>query len=367
MKTGLLLTLAAAAMMVGCSKENVVDSDINKMDNAIGFGTYKNVSRGNPVDNNTEFLASGSFGVTAFSSVGASAYMGTASKGIKIVPNAGNTAWAYADPADMAFWPAPPTALDFYGYAPYGTAGMPAGMTALVMDKTNGMTFDYTVPAAEADQTDVMFALAKSQTKPVGNIVKMPFKHALTQVLFKIGTATKQLEVEVEANGIQIHNLKGSGTFTLTPMDAASWVIDATPLQTYTVPSAVVTAGYILKTSPLTTYTQVGSADQALMLLPQTFVAKAAQGDGGAFLSVKCKIYQLLADGTKVYLKGSETAYATIEIPISSKRDNTEVWERAKRVTYNILIGKGTLLDAIIFDTTVEQWTDADGGTVVYQ
>ncbi|MEG2492376.1 MAG: fimbrillin family protein, partial [Alistipes sp.] len=82
MKTGLLLTLAAAAMMVGCSKENVVDSDINKMDNAIGFGTYKNVSRGNPVDNNTEFLASGSFGVTAFSSVGASAYMGTASKGI---------------------------------------------------------------------------------------------------------------------------------------------------------------------------------------------------------------------------------------------------------------------------------------------
>ncbi|MEG0789954.1 MAG: hypothetical protein RR432_07130, partial [Alistipes sp.] len=111
----------------------------------------------------------------------------------------------------------------------------------------------------------------------------------------------------------------------------------------------------------------VGSADKALMLLPQTFVAKAAQGDGGAFLSVKCKIYQLLADGTKVYLKGTATSYATIEIPISSKRDNTEVWERAKRVTYNILIGKGTLLDAIIFDTTVEQWTDADGGTVVYQ
>ncbi|MEG1759890.1 MAG: fimbrillin family protein, partial [Alistipes sp.] len=277
----------------------------------------------------------------------------------------GNTAWAYADPADMAFWPAPPTALDFYGYAPYGTAGMPAGMTALVMDKTNGMTFDYTVPAAEADQTDVMFALAKSQTKPVGNIVKMPFKHALTQVLFKIGTATKQLEVEVEANGIQIHNLKGSGTFTLTPADVASWTLAATPLQTYTVSSAVVTAGYILKTT-LTTYTQVGFADQALMLLPQTFEAKtSAMGNTGAFISLNCKIYQLLADGvTKVYLKGSATAYETLDIPISSKKEQVEVWARSNKVTYNILIGDGTLLDPISFETTVEDWQPAEGGTI---
>ncbi|MEG0808539.1 MAG: fimbrillin family protein, partial [Alistipes sp.] len=156
MKRSLLFALAAAALIVGCSKESEVDSTVNQMDNAIGFGTYKNVTKGNPVDDNVEFLKSGTFGVTAFISTGTSPYMGTAAKGIKISPNAGNSAWAYADPAEMAFWPTAGETLDFYGYAPYGTAGMPAGMTALAMDKTNGMTFKYTVPVAEADQTDVM-------------------------------------------------------------------------------------------------------------------------------------------------------------------------------------------------------------------
>ncbi|MEG2492158.1 MAG: hypothetical protein RSA67_06365, partial [Alistipes sp.] len=153
--------------------------------------------------------------------------------------------------------------------------------------------------------------------------------------------------------------------FTLTPMDVENWVIDATPLQTYTVPSAMVTAGYIQETA-LTTYTQVGSVDQALMLLPQTFEAKTAGlGNTGAFISLNCKIYQLLADGvTKVYLKGSETAYAMLEIPISSKNEQVEVWKRSNKVTYNILIGDGTLLDPISFETTVEDWNPAEGGTI---
>ena len=39
--------LIAAAMISGCTKNDVVDSEINKDSNLIGFSTYKNISRGN--------------------------------------------------------------------------------------------------------------------------------------------------------------------------------------------------------------------------------------------------------------------------------------------------------------------------------
>ena len=67
MKKNLLYALTAVAMLTGCAKSDVVDSEINKESNQIGFSTYKNISRGNPVDDNTEFLKNGyAFGVTAF-------------------------------------------------------------------------------------------------------------------------------------------------------------------------------------------------------------------------------------------------------------------------------------------------------------
>ena len=56
MKKNLLYMLTAAAMLAGCAKNDVVDSEINKEGNLIGFSTYKNISRGNPVDDNNEFL-----------------------------------------------------------------------------------------------------------------------------------------------------------------------------------------------------------------------------------------------------------------------------------------------------------------------
>ena len=50
MKKNLLYMLTAAAMLAGCAKNDVVDSEINKEGNLIGFSTYKNISRGNPVE-----------------------------------------------------------------------------------------------------------------------------------------------------------------------------------------------------------------------------------------------------------------------------------------------------------------------------
>ena len=225
--------LTAAAMLAGCAKNDVVDSEINKEGNLIGFSTYKNISRGNPVDNNDEFLTDGNaFGVTAFIKINAvlneNPYMGKTNEGIKIVSD--GTKWTYAQANDQAYWPVNDgESLDFYAYSPYGNEAITAKTFA-----TTGLTLNYTVPADEAQQVDLMYAVATNQTKPTDkNSVTMPFKHALTQVHFAIGTSATNLFVDVEENGIQIHNLKNTGTFASS---IETWTLNSAATRLHPLP-----------------------------------------------------------------------------------------------------------------------------------
>ena len=359
MKKNLLYMLTAAAMLAGCAKNDVVDSEINKEGNLIGFSTYKNISRGNPVDDNNEFLTQdNAFGVTAFiktaagETPNASPYMGTTSEGIKIVSD--GTKWTYAQTSDQAYWPVNGELLDFYAYFPYGNAAITAKTFT-----TTGLTLNYTVSDEEANQVDLMYAVAKDQTKPTDkNSVTMPFKHALTQVHFAIGTSATNLFVDVAKNGIQIHNLKNAGTLTtVTGLETDIWT-NLTGSATYTVTSTAINeAGYV---GDAQTFTTIGTADNALMLLPQTLTANAENVKTGNYLTINCKIYQKLADGiTKIYLHGSENEYAPVQVGISGE------WKRNQKITYNLNIGATAgILDPIEFETTVETWQPVEGGTI---
>ena len=367
MKTNLLLIAVATLMITGCSKESVVDSDVNKATNAIEFTSYTNLAtKSNPVDDNTEFMTAGNaFGVTAFHADFTSPYMGYEDKGASIKSD--GKAWGYVNPSEQAYWPTDSKTLDFYAYFPFGNNAITQGF-----DKATGLTINYTVPALEGNQVDLMFAEAKGVAKAEQvAAVNLPFKHALTQVHFAIATKTDRLKIDVEASGIDINRINSVGEFAAS---TAVWSGLTTPIA-YTVTSDVITAGYEFKDG--TKYAKIGTDDAALMLLPQTFKATTidettgAVGADGSYLTISCKIYQMLADGTtKVYLHGSDGAFADINVPISSKSlvqgVSTEDWERNKKVTYNLLIGAGTAggLDPITFITEVEEWLPADGGVV---
>lgn len=355
MKKNLLYMLTAAAMLAGCAKNDVVDSEINKEGNLIGFSTYKNISRGNPVDDNNEFLTQGNaFGVTAFIKINTvlneNPYMGKMDEGIKIVSDGAK--WTYAQASDQAYWPVNDgESLDFYAYSPYGNEAITAKTFA-----TTGLTLNYTVSAEETNQVDLMYAVATNQTKPDnGNSVTMPFKHALTQVHFAIGTSATNLFVDVEENGIQIHNLKNTGTFaSLTE----TWALNAAALTEYTVTSTAIDgAGYQVKDGAQT-FTPIGNADKALMLLPQILTANADVKTGN-YLTINCRIYQKLADGTRIYLKGNASEYASVTVGISG------TWARNQKITYNLNIGATAgILDPIEFETDVELWDLTEGGTI---
>ncbi|HAC20803.1 MAG TPA: fimbrillin family protein [Porphyromonadaceae bacterium] len=366
MKQKFLSMLLLSAAITGCTSHDVVDTEYNNQANGIRFSAYNGITRGNPVDGNGEFMANGStFGVTAFISTGTGAFMGTTGEGAAIVSN--GTTWGYVNAGDMRYWPTGGQALDFYAYAPYGHTSI----TNKSFTKTTGLSFDYTVPTDEAKQVDVMFASATGQTKAAGtNAVNLSFKHALTQVHFAVATKTSSLKIDIAPNGITINNIKSTGTFTLpTAANANGWELtdDKT---SYTVTSDEITGEY--KDDETPGYTEIGSADNALMLLPQTFGALSGENEG-ASLTISCKIYQVLSDGTKIYLKGSETGFASIDVPVSSMgvADGvaTEVWNRGKKVTYRLLIGGGpaTGLEPIEFTTGVDSWDTADGGVIENQ
>lgn len=362
MKQNFLSMLLLAATITSCTNQDVVDTEYDKQVKGIQFNVYNGITRGTPITGNDAFVESkSSFGVTAFINENASPYMGSLTEGIQIKSDGKN--WGYADPGDQAFWPTKRETLNFYAYAPYG-----AIEPSFSSDK--GLSFEYVVPVEESDQVDLMFASATQVAKASGNAaVSMPFNHALTQVHFAVATKTKSLKIDIAENGIQINNIKSTGTFTL-PQSDNGWSDLSAPIA-YTVTNAAVTGVY--KGEP-SEYTPVVAEGKALMLLPQVFDAKsegAPEGaPEGAFLTIKCKIYQVLANGNPIYLKGDASTFAKIEVPVSSKgiKDGNavEVWNRGKKVTYNLLIGGGssTGLEPIEFTAQAADWDSADGGVI---
>lgn len=283
MKRSVLIALAAFAL-AGCAKESVVDSALTNAGNAIGFNTYSNITRGNPFDNNPEFAASGNvFGVTAFISTSDSPYMGKADAGTEIVSD--GTKWDYKNTSDIRYWPTQGETLSFYAYAPYTKNGV---AIPVAYTKGDGMIMtDYTVPADDAGQVDLMYASALNVAK-ASPAVKVPlqFKHAMTQVRFKAKAKGDGVFIDVKENGIKLSNLKSKGTFTLSAAGAASWSITEGNLTEYT--------AVFPETKEITNAEakNLYDADKALILLPQEFAAKTGDGDmTGGTLTISCKIY----------------------------------------------------------------------------
>lgn len=373
MKRNLMYLVASATVFASCSNETIVDSQINQQSNRIGFSTYKTVTKGNPIDNNPEFLTKQEgFGVMAFISDNNAPYMGTTNEGVNIIPL--KSSWIYANNAELAYWPTKEETLDFYAYYPYNHSSI----SDKVFSKNKGIAFKYTVPAVEANQVDLMFASATGQSKPTGsNAVQLNFKHALTQIHFKVATKTERLKVDIEADGIQIHNINSVANFVLPKVETEkAWSNWSAPVN-YTVTCSAITGefvGYGTEESK-TTYKPVNTTDAVLMLIPQVVNPwtpaenenMPPQNTSGAYLSVSCKIYQDLGNDEKVYLVGEDDSFGKVYIPFSSKKDDSEVWNRSKKVTYNLLIGGGTTLNPIEFETVVDNWVDADGGVIENQ
>ena len=338
-KSTVMLWAIFGALLMGCSDEEIANVETSSR-NAIGFNVLSNAAETRATPTTPSNLTSTDFDVFAFTADG-TAFMGKVDTefghdGVNIVYNNGK--WDYKNASDLRYWPT--GALDFYAFNP-GTVSEDM-MVFYSWEATKDVQkISYTCMDEYGSGTthanyDVMYAMAKGQTKDMNNgIVKFNFKHILSQVVFKAKTQYDNMQVDIDM--IKIHNFKFAGVVKDVNITVKSNTI-ATDIST---------------TTPMLNRPQELTAWK----VSETATKSKLEADNAkqCYLEISCKIRQ-----SGAYLLGSASEYKTIYVPFG------DTWEQGKRHIYTLIFGGGyddqgeAVLNPIQFDAETTGWVDAD-------
>lgn len=370
-KSTVMLWAIFGALLMGCSDEEIANVETSSR-NAIGFNVLSNAAETRATPTTPSNLTSTDFDVFAFTTDG-TAFMGKVDTdfghdGVKIVYKNGK--WDYDDANDLRYWPS--EALDFYAFNP-GTVSEDM-MVFYSWEATKDVQkISYTCMDEYGSGTthanyDVMYAMAKGQTKDMNNgIVKFNFKHILSQVVFKAKTQYDNMQVDIDM--IKIHNFKFAGAFTLpaTAEETGSWSSSdlAFPHAFTVVKNANITVNSNTAATDISTKTPMLNIPQTLTAWTVSAPNKSkleADNAKQCYLEISCKIRQ-----SGAYLLGSASEYKTIYVPFG------DTWVAGKRHIYTLIFGGGyddqgeAVLNPIRFDAETTGWVDADNKDVNVQ
>lgn len=362
-KSTVMLWAIFGALLMGCSDEEIANVETSSR-NAIGFNMLSNAAETRATPITSSNLTSTDFDVFAFTTDG-TAFMGKVDTefghdGVKIVYKNGK--WDYDDANDLRYWPT--EALDFYAFNP-GTVSEDMMMNYMWEASGTVQKISYTCideyGAGTHANYDVMYAMAKDQTKDMNNgVVKFNFKHILSQVVFKAKTEYDNMQVDIDM--IKIHNFKFAGAFTLpaTAEETGSWSSSdlAFPHAFTVVKNANITVNSNTAATDISTNTPMLNIPQTLTAWTVSAPNKSkleADNAKQCYLEIACKIRQ-----SGAYLLGSASEYKTIYVPFG------DTWEQGKRHIYTLIFGGGyddqgeAVLNPIQFDAETTGWVDAD-------
>ena len=369
-KSTVMLGAIFGTLLMGCSDEEIANVETSSR-NAIGFNVLSNAAETRATPTTPDNLKNTDFDVFAFTGDG-TAFMGKVDTefghdGVNIVYNNGK--WDYKNASDLRYWPT--GALDFYAFNP-GTVSEDMMMNYMWEASGTVQKISYTCIDEYGANTghanyDVMYAIAKGQTKDMNNgIVKFNFKHILSQVVFKAKTEYDNMQVDI--NMIKIHNVKMGGFFTLpaTADGTGSWSDPAdlpsevSGLGKFTVVKDVnITVKSNTIATDISTTTPMLNRPQELTAwkVSETATKSKLEADNAkqCYLEIACKIRQ-----SGAYLLGSASEYKTIYVPFG------DTWVAGKRHIYTLIFGGGyndqgeAVLNPIQFDAETTDWGNAD-------
>ena len=376
-KSTVMLWAIFGALLMGCSDEEIANVETSSR-NAIGFNVLSNAAETRAIPTTPSNLTDTDFDVFAFTADG-TAFMGKVDTefghdGVNIVYK--DNKWDYKNAGDLRYWPT--EALDFYAFNP-GTVSEDM-MAFYSWEATKDVQkISYTCMDEYGSGTthanyDVMYAMAKGQTKDMNNgIVKFNFKHILSQVVFKAKTEYDNMQVDIDM--IKIHNVKMGGFFTLPAAadGTGSWSdlndlpSEASGLGKFTVvKDANITVESNTTATDISTTTPMLNRPQELTAwkVSETATKSKLEADNAkqCYLEIACKIRQ-----SGAYLLGSASEYKTIYVPFG------DTWKPGKRHIYTLIFGGGyddqgkAVLNPIRFDAETTGWVDADNKDVNVQ
>ena len=355
MKRILLFAAVAGAALAGCVK-NESEGGMTASDSKISFeapvvGTTTRAQAGEigdkyPTEENFKvwgWYHEGDYTTFGDTDNGWKNYMTDATGNPIEVEYDGNSSW---DSARDYFWPKTGK-LTFAAYSPADAAGT-------YLHTADGLQIaDFTV-AAVGEQYDLMYsdrAYNRTQshnqytpgtaTSNTYTGVDIVFHHALSSIVFKVGTKDNYSTADntFRIKSITIKNVANAGTFneTLTDDNGSKdrdpeWTVTGTADKEY----VAFTGNFTVPADGTTRQEPTGAAD--LILLPQSF-----EENDAAIVEIKYTY------GTEA----SDEIENTETFPLN-QATNATAWEPNKRYTYNIIFG----LNKIYFAPVVEAWED---------
>lgn len=366
-----------AVLLTGCSTDEEIANIETSAKNAIGFNIVSNRAETKATihgNGSTNF----DFDVFAFNHETGALFMGDQSNeyshdGVEINYNDGK--WDYKNPADLAYWPT--NSLDFYAVSPATfDQNLYANLTWLIHSneqKISYTTIDEFGNSKGTKNLDVMYAVAKNQVKGTNSgVVKLKFKHTLSQVLFRAKVQYESMVVTI--NEMKVHNFAHGGTFTIPEGEPAqsNWSGTTTWVGAYTVKKAG--TDITVPTTGETEPTWISTESDPMLFIPQQLTAwettpgnavskDTGNENGHSYLEIVMKLTQ-----NGQYLIGTESSYQKIYVPFTNvDANNTTGWEPGKRYIYTLTFGGGyddggkPILTPITFDAEVTDWSDASG------
>lgn len=358
-----LFTAAFAVMasLSGCSDTELASIDTAQEKTPIGFHTVGSQMGSRATIINSGDITKTDFKVYAFD-VDGKAFMGKNDtdddeylrNGVHIKYGNATSAWTYANPSDLRYWPE--SKLDFYAVSP---ATFPEDINLFWKINKEKQTITYTSfdeykTAGGNQNLDVMYAVAKGQSKTNGGMVNLTFKHILSQVLFKAKTNDDKMEVEIKE--MKFHNFQLGGTFTI-PADEpqrTDWTKTGSA-------EAPITVGMDGTKTVTSTSTEV--ITKPMLFIPQILnpwvpseknIADANRAKL-TYLEISCKIKQ-----NNSYLYGDESNFKTLYVPFNA------IWEPGKCYVYTLIFGGGyyddgkPILTQVNFTADTKPWVDDD-------
>ena len=270
------------------------------------------------------------------------------------------------------------TATDYYwplsgymGFVAYSPSTVDAEITN---DGVNIRNFGYVIDTPEKTRVDFMYFKANEKISCAGHpsTVGVTFKHALTQVAFKVepqayytttsDSTTNQVTITIDK--ILLKNIYYKGSFTQNENPQSQWdVYDEEDkmfhldecLINYTLLDSAAGHGTVLQydgTTPKSVPVKLDqNTDLAALLIPQTLNENAA-------LDVTYSV-------TQITTNGNDTIVAPYTITFNNsiliQGNPNQVLEVGKKLVYNIRIG----LDAISLEATYGNWSGDDNGETV--
>lgn len=248
----ILLAAMAALAITGCSQNEEFENAEQNAEIKIGTSV---VTRAEPMvtANFKEFKAFGYSHTEA-------AY-GASVKGTSILDGTfiseDQTNWTEKD-SKKFYWPAEGY-VTFFGYSP---ASLPNGSTYTYADAGGYPTITYSVNNVITDQVDFLVAKLENETKTTNaGSVSLAFKHALTQVVFKLKGDDPNVIYNV--TNIKFNALKTTGTYNYADN---LWTPADTPTADYSID---LTANNEFTGGDVNTIT-LEAKDQVMILMPQT-------------------------------------------------------------------------------------------------